>query len=1446
MKKIISLLIVASVVFNSILPVLAEDDLANKDEVLLQNAIIDETGELIAEDYTMPKFRYISKDSANNGTNSISSYSNITNYPSQYISEHTQPKFQGAYNGNYSNLCWAYASVSNFETSILKKLNQETDISEEHAVQSINFDDFEEFNYSDDDKVESQKYRYVRDRNSTGSFDDLWNYLTRDGLNGVVNEDDMSYEALHKIKVSMNTLNSYNKLNYYPKSYVAIPDPIKTEGTPSYSAERVNQIKDLIYNNGGVVARIDNVFGYYNSYKEDNDVNYYYNYNSDFEKFKYPHLVEIVGWDDTISVSKFGNPAATVDGAFIAKDSITVKPLYMSYASVNNYNALYSIADVGNRSFFDNQYEHYKLPYINKNSDSKNVFMVDKYQRQSNSYEALVSVNVVLEDPDTKFSVYVSPTGNFEDFQKVDIKNCSSDGEMYYKNMQGEYIVDIADPVLLKSDSYLVGIYLKNNIRNIIYPAEEKFSHSGNQAYTAFPEVNTGESFVLKDFSYFNEDLIKIVGNYYDVGDKFKYNTCIRAYTKNVSKSIIDVDKNQINLPDLYNVYSFNNKEYTQYNQIKKVGDFVYYGSDDHKITINNSFREKDNYGSIVSALKLENKLGNNFLGGIGMILDGKAEIFVTAKSPQGCTLVLKDSNGEDKTSVSFSANKLETKKLECTIINSEIALGLANDGEINITKIQINPLRENNDNSQIDVTYNFSDDYFYNCIGKTYYRAEQGDFEAYLRSTETVSIFSETPAYNGEHYRSSLRLRYTPTYDYANFYVPHNSDIFITLQSDKHIPQTLYVDSVWGENIATLNAEDDIKTYKFKYTGKGEKLCLNVVDSAVKIYSISVRTANENNDYIYKSWNFDSPEYANIEEITENTTISDLGIYAKPYYNVLFKNSNKTVDNMQRRRYISLCGEGTEQRRTLSVNVPQNSTIRILAKSSSKTATRNMVVIDGHNYLLGSYNVTPDLSYYSVNYVGSGDDIYIRSLEGSIDIYGIEIINGNLTIDKFTENAVEPQADISFEGVSDEAISDSAISFDEVVVEDNDISDDIDLSEENLTVLDSDISISDIFDFDRILSYSNNSNLSLYSNDTDVFMYKDQLSEDEKYFYDLLYSTYCQNHSTNDIIYISKSVDINSNETNISAARDEMKAAMTAFINDYPEVFWIQSSYDSIIKKLTYSGDTKIVEYGMIIKRNSNVGSSTAIDGYITSTQQAIDNIVASIPSDIRFNSDYLKAEYLYNYLKNNTIYYTGNSKYNAYCVLVNKNGNCSGISKAFKLLCNEIGIENILIRCNISGYSNDHLCNLIKLDGAWYLCDITADISNDDNFLFMVGLPSNYSLKSITPYSDAKEFDYPDISSQNYFIWGDANLNGELDMDDKDVVMAITLRQSVATPHQLINSDVDYNGSINSRDAAMILQAVLINNSSVDSLNIDSQYFDIANEAYNLLSNASNQEEL
>ena len=189
---------------------------------------------------------------------------------------------------------------------------------------------------------------------------------------------------------------------------------------------------------------------------------------------------------------------------------------------------------------------------------------------------------------------------------------------------------------------------------------------------------------------------------------------------------------------------------------------------------------------------------------------------------------------------------------------------------------------------------------------------------------------------------------------------------------------------------------------------------------------------------------------------------------------------------------------------------------------------------------------------------------------------------------------------------------------------------------------------------------------------------------------------------------------------------------AMNAFNRDHSEVFWL----DMATMKLTVTE----TEAGRL------QGTITPVDGtYYTSAYTSaadVERDIALMETRIdeiataaaEYDAIYERLLYIHDWLvlKNACNADGISSHMRAFEAVSALEGNltgdsrpvCEGYARAFKLLCDELGIPCILITGEgISGEVQEpHMWNAVRLDGAWYAVDVTWD---DPLYLEALGKP-------------------------------------------------------------------------------------------------------------------------
>ena len=190
------------------------------------------------------------------------------------------------------------------------------------------------------------------------------------------------------------------------------------------------------------------------------------------------------------------------------------------------------------------------------------------------------------------------------------------------------------------------------------------------------------------------------------------------------------------------------------------------------------------------------------------------------------------------------------------------------------------------------------------------------------------------------------------------------------------------------------------------------------------------------------------------------------------------------------------------------------------------------------------------------------------------------------------------------------------------------------------------------------------------------------------------------------------------------------------AFDRDHPEVFWLgtDSTCGMGIRYECTGGDgTAVVEYELSIYfyisggdfdiRLANFRDPAVISAAIAQRERDIQRILAQCPTGSREQ----QIRYLNNVLTESNAYNravaTGNSAaasataWKCISALSGSTGNdgpvCEGYARAFKVLCDRLGIPCVLnegyARTAKEAASEPHMWNYVQLDGCWYGVDVT-----------------------------------------------------------------------------------------------------------------------------------------
>lgn len=156
-------------------------------------------------------------------------------------------------------------------------------------------------------------------------------------------------------------------------------------------------------------------------------------------------------------------------------------------------------------------------------------------------------------------------------------------------------------------------------------------------------------------------------------------------------------------------------------------------------------------------------------------------------------------------------------------------------------------------------------------------------------------------------------------------------------------------------------------------------------------------------------------------------------------------------------------------------------------------------------------------------------------------------------------------------------------------------------------------------------------------------------------------------------------------------------KKMLTGVINDFPEFFYVSSSFSYGYSKLTGKLSSIDPEYAM---SKSEIANAKNI--FNAGVQKALSKV------DDNMN-ELQRALVLHDYILSNA-YYADDDKFiahSAYGMFYNRRTVCAGYALAYSYLLHKVGIESQYMYSEAMG----HAWNVVKIDGQWYQCDLTWD---------------------------------------------------------------------------------------------------------------------------------------
>ncbi len=304
-----------------------------------------------------------------------------------------------------TGLCWDFASISTVEANARKKGLGTLDLSEAHLAYSLVADTYS----NNDDK----KGKY----NTTVADGGKIVYAPTYYFNGYgqLNENELSFTS--SLTNDTNDLKKITSSTYKKGRSIITLDNYYLDNFNSSGActnSDISTIKANIMKNGAVLGQM---YMDQDLFKDVNE-NYYISKESDAEFTN--HAITIIGWDDTVSKSKFNN--ATRDGAWIIKNSWGTDWsddgfFYISYDD-EHICTLTANYEVSNSNNYEYTYKSSDLVGVPLLTLKNNMYIASKFTKQELNNKELINRISFTVGENMTYKVYISKDNTLNDKTK--------------------------------------------------------------------------------------------------------------------------------------------------------------------------------------------------------------------------------------------------------------------------------------------------------------------------------------------------------------------------------------------------------------------------------------------------------------------------------------------------------------------------------------------------------------------------------------------------------------------------------------------------------------------------------------------------------------------------------------------------------------------------------------------------------------------------------------------------------------------------------------------------------------------------------------------------------------------------------------------------------------------------------------------------------------------
>lgn len=183
----------------------------------------------------------------------------------------------------------------------------------------------------------------------------------------------------------------------------------------------------------------------------------------------------------------------------------------------------------------------------------------------------------------------------------------------------------------------------------------------------------------------------------------------------------------------------------------------------------------------------------------------------------------------------------------------------------------------------------------------------------------------------------------------------------------------------------------------------------------------------------------------------------------------------------------------------------------------------------------------------------------------------------------------------------------------------------------------------------------------------------------------------------SNGTVYVAGAV----NYSSLGLTLEQAQCVWATYRHDHPLYYWLLGQVVFSTQKLSLCVDTDYISGTQRTAKNQEI--YTAIDGYL----KAVEGETSAYQIAFAFHDMIIDSiDYAYDQSGNPE---TANYAHSIVGALTGESAVCEGYAKAYALLLNANGVDNVYVTGSSRGVG--HAWNMVKLDGGWYWYDLTWD---------------------------------------------------------------------------------------------------------------------------------------